>query len=187
MIKIMETGKFFFWAAMIVAALALSVSFTVQAAELGRDDWSVQIDGALRVSYNEEDCGSTCRDLWHNAESDTVSNEGSNTYLAGDISQVAISGFRRMDSGIRALFMTEWRVDTQEGQNGEQYMAEFEKLMDNNPDTGIDHILVGRSYSSAAIYFYRNGKISKSKGVVEKGLSYAPDNIELKLKLSSFD
>jgi len=128
MIKIMETGKFFFWAAMIVAALALSVSFTVQAAELGRDDWSVQIDGALRVSYNEEDCGSTCRDLWHNAESDTVSNEGSNTYLAGDISQVGISGFRRLDSGIRAFFMTEWRIDTPEGENGE-ILSNFEQYL----------------------------------------------------------
>ena len=75
----------------------------------------------------------------------------------------------------------------QDGETGEQYLAEFEKLMDENPGAESDHILIGRSYSSAAIYYYRNGKISRSKQVVKKGLSYAPDNIELKLKLESFD
>lgn len=74
-----------------------------------------------------------------------------------------------------------------DGQTGEQYMAEFEKLLDENPETGIDHILIGRSYSSAAIYYYRKGMINKSLHLLKKGLSYAPDNIELKLKLSSFE
>ena len=74
----------------------------------------------------------------------------------------------------------------QDRQTGEQYMAGFEKLMDDNPEAGIDNFLIGRSYSSAAIYYYRQGKPEKSKQVIEKGLSYAPDNIELKLKLASF-
>jgi len=74
----------------------------------------------------------------------------------------------------------------QDGHTGEYYMAEFEKLMDENPDLGSDYIIIGRSYSSAAIYYYRKGRIKKSRQVLEKGLSYAPDNIGLKLKLSSF-
>ena len=75
----------------------------------------------------------------------------------------------------------------QDGPAGVEYMAQFEKLMAANPDTGIDHLLVGRSYSSAAIYYYRKGMVSKSRQVIERGLSYAPDNIELKLKLTSFE
>ncbi len=74
----------------------------------------------------------------------------------------------------------------QNGHAGEKYMAEFEKLMDRNPEAGVDNLLVGRSYSSAAIYYYREGMISRSREVLEKGLYYAPDNIELKLKLRSF-
>jgi hypothetical protein len=74
----------------------------------------------------------------------------------------------------------------QDQQTGERYMAVFEEMMDENPEAGIDQYFIGRSYSSAAIYYYRRGKLSKSKQVLEKGLSYAPGNIELKLKLSTF-
>jgi hypothetical protein len=71
--------------------------------------------------------------------------------------------------------------------SGESYMKEFERLMDANPETEIDHLLIGRSYSSAAIFYYREGQVSKSRQVIEKGLKYAPDNIELKLKLKAFN
>ncbi|MFC2115349.1 hypothetical protein ACFLTU_02675 [Bacteroidota bacterium] len=74
-----------------------------------------------------------------------------------------------------------------DGNMGEHYMLEFEKFQDANPETDINHILIGRSYSSAAIYYYREGMIKKSRQVLEKGLIYAPDNIELKLKLASFN
>jgi tetratricopeptide (TPR) repeat protein len=75
----------------------------------------------------------------------------------------------------------------QDYKTGELYMDEFEKLLDLNPGASIDQILVGHSYSSAAIYYYRKGKLTKSRQVIEKGLTYAPDNIELKLKLAAFD
>ena len=58
--------------------------------------------------------------------------------------------------------------------------------MDENPDAGVDRYLIGRSYSSAAIYYYRIGQVSKSEQLVRKGLQYAPDNIDLKLKLGTF-
>lgn len=75
----------------------------------------------------------------------------------------------------------------QDRSTGEKYMGKFEQLMDEYPEIGIDQLLVGRSYSSAAIYYYRQGMINHSRQAVEKGLSYAPDNIELKMKLSAFD
>ena len=75
----------------------------------------------------------------------------------------------------------------QDGQAGEKYMAEYERLMDDNPEAETDNILIGRAYSSAAIYYYRKGSISRSKQVIKKGLLYAPENIELRLKLRSFE
>jgi hypothetical protein len=74
----------------------------------------------------------------------------------------------------------------QDGKDGELYMAEFENLMGTNPEIESDNTLIGKSYSSAAIYYYRQGQLIKSRQVIEKGLIYAPDNIELKLKLASF-
>jgi predicted porin len=126
--KIVMAWTGFCLAVVALAGLMVSVSLSAYAAELTKGDWIVHINGALRVSYNEEDCGSTCRDLWHNAESDAVSHDGSDTYLGGDISQVAISGSRRMDSGMTALFMTEWRIDTPEEENGEIF-SNFEQYL----------------------------------------------------------
>jgi tetratricopeptide (TPR) repeat protein len=75
----------------------------------------------------------------------------------------------------------------QDGKTGEKYMAEFEAMIDANPEAEADHIKIGRAYSSAAIYYYRQGSISKSRQIVERGLEYAPGNIELKLMLNSYD
>jgi tetratricopeptide (TPR) repeat protein len=75
----------------------------------------------------------------------------------------------------------------QDAENGERYMALFEEIAERHPDYDPDYLAVGRSYSSAAIYYYRQGRIQKSRAILEKGLEYAPDNIELKLKLKSFE
>jgi tetratricopeptide (TPR) repeat protein len=75
----------------------------------------------------------------------------------------------------------------QDAQNGEHYMVMFEEITDRHPDIKLDYLAVGRSYSSAAIYYYRQGQVQKSRKVLEKGLEYAPHNIELKLKLKSFE
>jgi len=75
----------------------------------------------------------------------------------------------------------------QDQENGEKYMDLFEELAGRHPATLNDHIQIGKSYSSAAIYYYRAGMIEKSKAVLVKGLKYAPGNIDLKLKLSAFE
>lgn len=90
-----------------------------QAAEVGSDDWFVQINGVLGVSYNQEDCGLACRDTWHREEPVSTPQDESDAYLTGDISRIAVSGARRMDGGVKALFMTEWRVDTPDTQDQE--------------------------------------------------------------------
>jgi len=71
--------------------------------------------------------------------------------------------------------------------NGERYMAMFEEMVDQHPEITFNFLAVGRSYSSAAIYYYRKGEIQKSRELLEKGLKYAPQNLELKLKLKSFE
>jgi tetratricopeptide (TPR) repeat protein len=75
----------------------------------------------------------------------------------------------------------------QDAENGEHYMGIFEEIADKHPEISIDYLCVGRSYSSAAIYYYRKGMIQKSREAVEKGLKYAPHNIELKMKLKSYE
>ena len=75
----------------------------------------------------------------------------------------------------------------QDVKNGEHYMAVFEEMAGQHPGISIDYLAVGRSYSSAAIYYYRQGRIQKSREVLERGLKYAPHNVELKLKLKSFE
>jgi tetratricopeptide (TPR) repeat protein len=72
-------------------------------------------------------------------------------------------------------------------QNGEYYMALFEEISSLHPEIKLDYIAVGRSYSSAAIYYYRQGRVQRSREILEKGLTYAPHNVELKLKLQSFE
>jgi tetratricopeptide (TPR) repeat protein len=75
----------------------------------------------------------------------------------------------------------------QDEKNGEHYMAIFEEMLDQYPDLSIAYLAVGRSYSSAAIYYYRQGQVEKSRELLEKGLKYAPHNLELKMKLKSFE
>jgi len=83
------------------------------------------------------------------------------------------------------LFGESFQLQNEE--SGEKYMTLFEELMDRHPGAGADQIQIGRSYSSTAIYYYRKGRVGKSKEIVQKGLRYAPGNIELKLKLEAFE
>ncbi len=77
--------------------------------------------------------------------------------------------------------------ELQNRESGEKYMRLFEDLIDRNPYLDIDPNLLGRSYSSAAIYYYRSGMIGRSREVLLKGLGYAPENTDLKLKLNSIE
>ena len=75
----------------------------------------------------------------------------------------------------------------QDEKNGEHYMAIFEEMFDQYPDITFNSLAIGRSYSSAAIYYYRQGQVQRSRELLERGLKYAPHNLELKLKLKSFE
>jgi tetratricopeptide (TPR) repeat protein len=75
----------------------------------------------------------------------------------------------------------------QDEKNGEYYMDIFEEMIDQYPDINFNSLTVGRSYSSAAIYYYRQGKLQRSRELLERGIQYAPHNLDLKLKLKSFE
>jgi hypothetical protein len=62
---------------------------------------------------------------------------------------------------------------------GEIYKNLFEGLMAKFPDLAIDNDLLGRSYSMAAVYYFRKGITSRAKSIIDKGLTYAPNNREL--------
>jgi predicted porin len=114
----------------VIGAIIIGFSpLLCQAAEIKAGDWLLNLGGALRMSYNEEDCDDTCQDIWRSPDPDTTADEDSDTYLTGDISQISISGKRQMDYGMNAVFKTEWRLDSPEGDdetiltNYEQYLG----------------------------------------------------------------
>ncbi len=100
-----------------------------QAAEIQTGDWLLNLGGALRMSYNEEDCDGSCQDIWRSTDLETTAYENSDTYLTSDITQISLSGKRQMEIGMNAVFKTEWRLDTPEGDdetiltNYEQYLG----------------------------------------------------------------
>jgi len=113
----------------IVLALSFSISpFLSHAAEIKTGDWLLNIGGALRMSYNQEDCEGTCHDLWRSTDTDTSAYDDSDIYLTGDISQMSISGSRKMESGMSAVFNSEWRFDTPEGDD-ETVLTPYEQYM----------------------------------------------------------
>jgi predicted porin len=103
--------------------------FLCHGAEINAGDWILNVGGALRMSYNEEDCDDACQDIWRTTDTNTAAYEDSDKYLTGDISQVSVSGSRHMGSSMNAVFKTEWRIDTPEGDdetiltNHEQYLG----------------------------------------------------------------
>lgn len=100
-----------------VAILLLFGPLMAGAAEWKAGDWTLSLGGTLRVSYNEEECDSACENIWRNADLDSVPEDQPSDYLSMNISQFAVSGSRMMDSGMNAVFKTEWRVDTPDNQN----------------------------------------------------------------------
>lgn len=117
--------RVYFWLTLIF----LSSTAICQGADINAGDWILKVNGTLRVSYNEDDCDDTCHDIWRTTDTAASGYDDSDTYLTGDITQVSISGARQMESGMNAVFKTEWRIDTPEGDddtilsNYEQYLG----------------------------------------------------------------
>ncbi len=73
------------------------------AVEWKGDNWNVNLNGALRVSYNDDDIGTEIE-----TETDT---KKSNKYLSGNRSHFQFTGSRTLKMGINGVFKTEWGLD----------------------------------------------------------------------------
>lgn len=70
------------------------------------------------------------------------------------------------------------------GKEGEKYKNIFEKQFQKNENSTIESSYIGRAYSLAAVYYFKKGDNVKTKQILNKGLELAPDNFELKQRLT---
>lgn len=63
--------------------------------------------------------------------------------------------------------------------DGDKYRLLFEGLLTKYPDVELISNVIGRSYSNAAVYYFRRGQTAKAKSLLDKGLAISPGNYEL--------
>lgn len=69
-------------------------------------------------------------------------------------------------------------------EKAEKHLAQFEQLCQNQPKFQTDDRYVEKAYSSVAMYYYKRGNTNKTREVLKRGLTYAPENFGLKIRLS---
>jgi hypothetical protein len=69
---------------------------------------------------------------------------------------------------------------------GDHYLVSFENVLKGKEKSLVDEFLINKSFAEASAAYYRKGNMSKAKGMITKGLEYAPDSPYLQLRLSSF-
>ncbi len=62
---------------------------------------------------------------------------------------------------------------------GDDYRKKFETLYEAHKDLNINSVLIGKAYSTAAVYFFRKGQSKKALEYLSIGLKISPDNYEL--------
>jgi hypothetical protein len=67
---------------------------------------------------------------------------------------------------------------------GENYLKEFESLMNTKKETQPNDNYVEKTYSFAAGIYYKKGNVAKARQTLKSGLIYSPDNFGLKLRLN---
>jgi tetratricopeptide (TPR) repeat protein len=83
------------------------------------------------------------------------------------------------------LVLADEKFDFGDAQQALGFIQKFEELLKLNPDVSFDYDEVGRAYSAAAVYFFKQYKRDKAKEFLERGLEIAPDNTELRYRLRS--
>jgi hypothetical protein len=69
---------------------------------------------------------------------------------------------------------------------GDKYLASFENMVKVKDKALVDEFLINKSFAEASAAYYRKGNKSKAKGMITKGLEYAPDSPYLQLRLGQF-
>jgi len=67
---------------------------------------------------------------------------------------------------------------------GENYLKEFESLMNTKKETQPNDNYIEKAYSFAAGIYYKKGNVAKARQTLKSGLIYSPDNFGLKLRLN---
>ncbi len=67
--------------------------------------------------------------------------------------------------------------------SGEKWRSTFEAAHKEKNDVRIDPGTLGRAYSMAAIYYFKQGNTSKARSILHKGLEISPGNYELNTRL----
>jgi hypothetical protein len=82
------------------------------------------------------------------------------------------------------LEMAYQKFTLKEAEKGETYLTNFESLCTLKKDIKPTERFVERAYSSAANYYYKKGNVTKTKQVLKTGISYAPNNFGLFMRLN---
>lgn len=67
---------------------------------------------------------------------------------------------------------------------GETYRNEFEQLADSQENFKPAERYVEKAYSTAASYYFKKGNKNKTREILKKGISYAPQNFGLQIRLN---
>lgn len=67
---------------------------------------------------------------------------------------------------------------------GEKYKILFEEMYQKRSHLSIDKSNIGRAYSIAAIFFFKNGNTAKAKKILHEGLALSPGNFEITQRLN---
>jgi len=67
---------------------------------------------------------------------------------------------------------------------GEKFLEEFENLCRQKPETKPTDRFVEKAYATAAAYYYKKGNVTKTKETLKRGMTYAPENFGLQMRLS---
>ncbi|MEP2026201.1 MAG: hypothetical protein ABJH98_17070 [Reichenbachiella sp.] len=67
--------------------------------------------------------------------------------------------------------------------DGDLLKEKFELMYSENPYFQVDDQLIGHAYSQLAVYHFKRGQYSTAKKVLQKGMTYAPYNQELRSRM----
>jgi len=108
----MKRLKVWWWLLILVLVTAMPLNGI--AVEWTGSNWNVNLNGALRVSYNDDDIGTTGR-------ANSTPEKKSNKYMSGNKSHVQLSGSRVLQMGIKGIFKTEWGLDPTDTGDGTSF------------------------------------------------------------------
>jgi len=112
---------------LVILALILLYPLNSAAVEWKGSNWNANLNGALRVSYND--------DKKYDKDSET---QKDNKYLSGNVSHVQLTGSRTLKMGINGIFKTEWGLDPTDTGKTEEDSKEKLTLYDMDQYLGLE-------------------------------------------------